>query len=1119
MLPISRECANLFWLDQIASASIVGAGVLGLVFAQVDHTKTSRKSADDRRVSGYDHELTYSSPPPRPATSAVDRNEHPNDSDPLPILKSELPILGPRNTTNRRNTATSFTSHILNRRRKESEEPILEEEPTGERKESVSSRGSWLRRLSTVPNSQISSPRSSIGPESPSITFSHGSAAPILTGGPVQLPPNKLVKRAAPRQTSNGSPISHKELGFSHSLRRPATSHQRSATLQQQSRVDEGSASRPQSRSRSPSLPQFDFLQSESHLRWTHHFVTRARRQSRDISPRDRSKADGNFHSFYTFIRRTSPVSMSPPTLITARMITQNHAATIAASHGHMNMTSTEQIHSSKENSPEQLDGQRKPRRSLSKHFGPPPSWALRTGSIGRRKRQSMENSDSESNVPVPVTTSSHIPQHQSITKPHVPRRQPILSRDDGEVRQAPTMSSRPARKRNCSSPLPPLTPISSFALDLAQIGSSSSSSNEPTRNSTMHESNLVSMQNPVTNQSASLSVESSSSPPISATTHSRLHRAQEVAPSDRASTLVGSDNETRGFYSGEDEDTDFQSDTIFDSFRTGTTGSLRIQNPLETMFDALPSSGVSKNKMASLCDSTLRSSFHESPDYISEEEEYVTTPENNGQPFEGNLELPVDPEKSRGQAYPSSPPALPLVDEDFGRLSLEDDDDDEDWAREAEEFCVRNSLSPPSSSLHSRGASPTFRGVLADLGNDTSSANPSPTRTYSNLFEWSDSHTEKKQHFNLSERPKTEHGMDSAGGRRRGPSSLLLRTHSVPIVPDDVIGHSKSSKMTEDWGDDFFEQSDTGPDSAIAILIPPAIQASQANVLGHVGLIRDVLPIVTELKRLCSLAREKDLLDGPHASLWKEAEGIIALASPDDADEAASPSGSPITVDFDPETVDDRYRDCGFDGEDLDSPTEVLDNKRNSEIMADAIAVRRQSVFLPGDDIFGHSAETIDSTDLGQFSQNATDAKMMKPATFPRVLGKDTAAVARSVMETMHQYRSISDPLHSDLAMKSPNRMPFDTTSLRDFVNRANNLIKTLGEIIRASDRVSQSPASSPRRTESPAFTRVFTDPVASPPRRLPRTKSSTSNVGGSTTDSSPTKSHGQRIHVMTVV
>src|SRR5690606_11382302 len=63
-------------------------------------------------------------------------------------------------------------------------------------RDSTSTNGSWIRRLSLRPLSQAGSLRSSIGPESPSV-FSHGSSAPILPndGSAPRLPPNKLVKR------------------------------------------------------------------------------------------------------------------------------------------------------------------------------------------------------------------------------------------------------------------------------------------------------------------------------------------------------------------------------------------------------------------------------------------------------------------------------------------------------------------------------------------------------------------------------------------------------------------------------------------------------------------------------------------------------------------------------------------------------------------------------------------------------------------------------------------------------------------------------------------------------------------------------------------------------------
>lgn len=1135
----------------IAAGSIVGAGALGLVFAQVDNTRTPRTSVIARRGLVCDAEVANSSPAfPRPATSAVDQNH----SDLSTVPSPEQSTSDSRCPTSKRNTGRY--SQIFGRRRKGSDVPAFVGDQAVDRKESTaSSRGSWIKRLSTLEISQVSSPRSSIVPDSPS--FSQASAAPILStaDSPVQLPPNKLVKRSTSKRTSNGSPISKTEKGYTHSLRRPATSHQRTATLQQQFRFNEASGSRDYTSlfsPISPTLPQsnpVEILQSTSGHRWSHFFVPRTTRQCKDRSPRDSSRIDGSFKSFYTTARRIMPDSMTPPTLITANMITSNQTGDkLVENYTCMHEPSGELVQSSNGNSPDQLNSgigspPKNPRRTLSKHFTTPPSWAFRTGSIGARKGQPVDNSDGDRNASELVTTSTHIPQQQLFAEEQASERLLILSRDDGDIKMVSSTLNRPARKRNTSSPpLPPLTRTSSFSLGLNHIGSSSSPSCTPLKDTAMQENKIIPMQYPVANQSP----ESGSSPPISATTHPRTHRGPEAARSDRPSTLMGSDTETRESCSGDDEDTDFQSETIFDSFRTGTTGtgttgSLRLQHALETMFDASSGGGVSRNNLASLCDETLRG-----PNNISKEEKFVAVSNDTGRSQDENdFDGAVSPDMqlSPGLAYPSSLPALPLVSEDFGRLSLEEDDDDEDWAREAEEYGVKNSLSPRSSSANSRRVSVSLNlGVaVADLKRESPSAELSlaTIRPYSSLFDWSESHTE---HIEVSERPKTMHGMESLEStavRRRAPNPVLLRTHSVPVVPDDVVGHSKNVGKTEKWEDDFFEHSDEGPDTWMATRIPPTIQASQANILGHMALMNNVIPIVNELKQLCNLAEEKDLLNGPHAGLWKEAEGIIALATPpQDVDlsspekaghslheknqEASTPC-SPISIDFDHDAVDPRYLDCGFDGEDLDFQVEALIDK-SARSMSDAPTVRRQSVFLPDDDIFGHSTDgSGEAPKLIRFLADPVDPKFSKPATFPRIYGKDTAAIARSVMETMHQYRSISDPLHSELAMKSPKSMPFDTTSLRDFVNRATVLVKVLGDILQASDSALQSPASiqspasSPKRVESPAFTRVFNEPL-SPPRRLPRTKSATSNLGEST-NSSPTRNHGKRLHVMTVV
>jgi len=122
--------------------------------------------------------------------------------------------------------------------------------------------------------------------------------------------------------------------------------------------------------------------------------------------------------------------------------------------------------------------------------------------------------------------------------------------------------------------------------------------------------------------------------------------------------------------------------------------------------------------------------------------------------------------------------------------------------------------------------------------------------------------------------------------------------------------------------------------------------------------------------------------------------------------------------------------------------------------------------------------------------------------------------------MEHIHNHREISDPIISEAASQTPTKMPFDTTSLRDLVQRANILTRKLSEIIRKADGSFQSPARTPQQDvdSSPAFTRVFAEPLVSPPNHLVRTHSNNSMLNGSI-DSSPTRRLGQRMHMMAVV
>lgn len=1028
------------------------------------------------------------------------------------------------------------------------------------RRDSISSRGSWMRRLSILPSSN-NSPRSSVGPDSPSIQLSVGSAAPILstpTTSPTQLPPNKLVKRAPSTRSSSDGPLTRtRSRTHLPTLRRPATSHQRSFTLQQQSRENSRDPSfetptrQPPSQTQSHSQPQPQsqstpfrrFHSSEPRSSWRQYFESRVTRIARERS--SGFSTESNIQNFQTTSKRVVQDENAKPTLLKPQMITAtDHTRDSYDDEGYdfeHARVENEQDASETIGSPsEPIERQKRARRSLSMHFSSPSSWITRSGSLRKRNDATQGGGKRYSSAPgltLPArsTTSAHGSRPRAIMDPIVYQRQTHTSAEHNSPTD-PFALSFNARSRNISSPLPPLSRLSSFNIDLARSGLASSSSSVPRHSPT---SSL-----PQTSTTAATSLTSTShitSPPLSnyfTSSHSKSPRTSELA--DRTSTLVGSDNDTKGFASGDEDDMDFQSDTVYDSLRSGATNSIRSHNiQLDAMFEESPPSvtGPARKKRLSIHEMLVNGGFQEDNSQILEEDEGMPTPVKGSRSSAVDFDTPTRLRPIVTDHFPSSPPTFSLGAKDFGRLSLDDEDDDEDWTRDEENLDVGN-LSPPSS-MNSRKLSPSFRAALADVTHSGSSnGNFTPgDRPKSNLFDWAEpSSAEKVDYMGNSPRPKTAHvkQADGRGGRaigRRGPGALHVRSQSVPVVPD-VTGQRDVSKLTpkfgtwglgakgvsEDWDNDFEfdgleeEETDVKMENS-GMLVPPAIQASQASVVGHVGQIREVCLLVEDLKRLRLLAKEKNLLDGKSAALWKEAEGIIALAVPDEEDEDMSPSQRSSTSIVIEDDFDDRFHDDGFDAEDIEipeSPLEILNGEgKPTGLMYDGNTVRRRSVFSPDDDIFG----------AGELNSPPSREYLRPPSTSTRNSSMQSASeVARSVMETMHQHRSTSDPMLGSLTSQASNKMPFDTTSLRDLVHRANVLTRTLSDLIRKAEGRSDSPEEAPERESSPAFTRVFTDPMQSPPKHLLRSQSNNSGVTASI-DTSPTRSLGQRMQMMTVV
>ncbi|CAJ2505376.1 Uu.00g127700.m01.CDS01 [Anthostomella pinea] len=977
-------------------------------------------------------------------------------------------------------------------------------------RDSFSSNGSWMRRLSIRPLSQHESLRSSIGPDSPSI-FSFGSATPILPqagDSPPQLPRNKLVKRTS---TNNGDVgfLARRGSRTPMTLRRPATSHQRSATLHQKL-IDEDLAPlpkgsfdqqlRPRARTVASHPPGLALGTSGSETpAWKsfwHSRVSRGAVKPAKASPLRSSDSSAQPSSKRICVEQQNNRGVY---LVTPNSVIMNPSLQVPVpqespqdieSERRMDTEDSPQTSEKSQATPEETPS-KLPRRSISMHFSSPTNWISKTGSIRRRKRGDTADGNKR-HVSAPLTKTN-------VSTP-VGNRNGAAGTDTGaEVSHAESELAAifhpPELRRNVSSPLPPISRLSDFDIDLNRLAASASPPldrpNEATLNST-----------------PSLRVNS---------------YASQTRTLERAST-VGSSEYHRGFTSGDDDDT---TDTPFDSFRTIASGHRRaLDSPLESMFDESPPSTAGNNsKPKRLSIQEILGPSFDGGNKIMEEDEGVPTPVRGGyEDAETHFRVGGTDDEIESIHHPTLPDLT--LDRDYGRLSL-DDDDDLDWARE-DDVEIYNHLSPPSS-MNSRRGSPNLRTALgsgvkkrSDVRFDSSSERPRST-----VFDWAEPAVhDKHDNDDLAPRPKTVHGkheLEARGGRsasRKGPTATHVRSQSVPIVPDQLeIAKSVpkfgtwglgQKNISEDWDDDFDfeEEGDLGStvgkvdENRFSMLVPASIQATQPTVKAHSGQIRELSLLVNDLKRLCRLGREMEMLDGPSVKLWREAQGIIALASPDDdvsENDDAKEADSGLDLDF----VDARFIDQGFDGASLDDSNSMKagENHRNSVVRGRHLG-RRRSVFSPEDDIFG----TWDQAD-----EEVAHARPQTPEN-------RNGSIARSVMEAMQLRRTRSMVNHDD---PSNGKLNFDTNSLKELVKRASDLRDGLSDLVRKADHITQSPARTPKHTRSngsPAFTRVFDDPASSPTRRIPHSHSSNSVLSGTSVGASPSNGLNQRMQMMTV-
>lgn len=1158
----------------VGTGTAIAAAASGLVFGQPATTSSSATIEDSsprrtlrrshRRTISVDHALetarnpttvVYSRPLTTSAAPSIDDDHSYHRAVSHPQVTSRPPL-----SRHQRPPSSHITSPRSSSRRLSFARPG-ELSPSAGPRDSLSSNGSWMRRLSIRPLSQTSSPRSSLIADS----ISCASPAPIpFRPGPTAPPlaPNKLVKRTP--STQNGSSPAEiyprwRLRGHLPTLRRPATSHQRSATLQQfRADVDvAGSAAHPKYSFEQPIGPeellgpspfseQF-FAGSQPDSGWASFFHFRTTRVPASGSVQVRL-GDATFALRELLQRRVCPesglqknsVHLVKPSMITASLTPIDvvlappaeiqEASDHASSKGLGGLTI----------SPEPALATRT-KRSLSESFSSATNWVSKRSSSLRRQKRGFEQSGNPSRryVSEPTELGASHPDQQEITSPPQPSTKTLAPRNmlqdsalaDSVATDGPQL---PLHNRNRSSP------PSGHSTGTYSVGS-------------------LTRPRGFSRGGATTRYTRPNQPSGSSTSSTVLSQFARGSHYERSSVMESSDGDARGFTSGDDDDFDFKSDTMFDSLRTLSSSRARaVETPLESVYDESPPSTVGNGRTKHMSvQEMLARGWDEGNKILEEDDESTPTPV-RASPFPGTKQSPS--QRNLVAVEPRSDLWSPNDDvarmaKKMERCSVDGLDDDEDWTRDDDEP-LSDPLTPLSncgSSLGSKGMNPNVRLALASIeGGTLPLANDTACRTerpLSNLFEWSEtSMYDKHEGDGISMRPRTAYAMpemDSRGGRsaiRRGPTPTHVRSQSVPVVHDSaVVAKPPGPKygtwgmaakaVSEDWDEDFefgAGGGDCGGEAAggsqeSAFAVPESIRATQPSVRAHSGQIRELSLLVNDLKRLCRHGRELNMLSGDHTGLWREAEGIIALASPDEDDDKednySSAPADPISRDVKGLPLEGKHDATTPDPFDaaFDSPEPTM---RKTAVVRERQSPRRRSVFSPEDDIFGGGRPPNEPN-------GAQPSRVKQPRTPDgrTTSSNDVSGVVRSVMESMRQHHRtpIEPPRESRPHEGINGRVQFDTNSLKALVKRAGELRDVLSDAIRRAEQIMQSPAATPRRERrldsSPAFTRVFDDPGSSPLRRVTKSRGSNSMMeSASSPDKSPSSPISPQMPLMTV-
>lgn len=488
---------------------------------------------------------------------------------------------------------------------------------------------------------------------------------------------------------------------------------------------------------------------------------------------------------------------------------------------------------------------------------------------------------------------------------------------------------------------------------------------------------------------------------------HGRPHRLSLMSGSERASTLVGSDSEH-----------EFGSDTLFDSIRT------RISQLTPVRADAIFNFDGSASRTRS-------------PTYAKSEGFFLGDDD----------ETPV----KRSTPQQASPDSARTARGVVPKISFDDDEDcwsTSDWNAPSRSGDVAtNRLSAPS------GLRPFNRLLTASQGALSSHSTESNTtygtaqevlsvassREASSVLDWDDGNSVKASSpTRNSLRPKIiqapENDISAYRPTHRLPNYQHARSQSMPLS-QTLRGRVPS----ENWDDDFLDEDDEDGAGKGGMVIPRGIQERQASIIGHLGCVREFALLVEgiiyncpcylnaannvlDLKRLRDDAIAKNIRYGADCLLWDEADGIIALATVDDDDDAKILQREKL-----------QRQHTWAPGQTLEytSPQKPTN------------AVPRRSVVLcPGDDIFGPQGPPTPTLAECQQASHTTSSPHR------RIVDRnDPIEVAKSMMEKMQQHRAEKMGSQTDFEMSG--KTHFDTDMLKDLVIHVNQLKRDLTRVI----------------------------------------------------------------------